>query len=583
MLSGILPDDNPSSSSETVPFDLAHSLTQAIVSHTKGHNVLGALTQTVPQMWCSSDLLLLQKSVLESVIERREFFLRCRYSQLLTEMGFDEEDLDKLSRCPTKAKELAELTVILEEHNFESKLKDSRKKPIQRVILREKSKWVSIPHFFSFPSPKQLVEDKWRALLKIRQKTVLSTIQDEDIDWMSVTKKMMTRGGNRNADEANCKLTYDHLISFKFNNSPWHFQELLRLRELHKKHRNASWEELANLLGTRRTPFACFVKFKTHCMTQPDPSYTVPRSMYPIITEYLQECVGNVVKVDYKIFMSTTKHYKWLRPGKLLALSHQILNPRYRKGRFSIVEDALLMVVMERHKEQLLESDHDRVLDSVAYALPWRHATMWRARIRLLLTAIYRKQWTLEEDRLLMTLVQNLGPNYKLIQRSFPQKDRKRCRHRYVYLSKILNRTTLEDYHMFHKCGRGNFSITKLKDIAEYLNISLLSKLKGKCRFLRETDLEFLRLRRAPKDSNLDDYVLSFPLHVIASALNRLSDCLVHILEKWDEARKEVGHQAAKFNFDSLLSLNRSTLYNHFIFMVECAYIHPLFCDFPLK
>ncbi|ODN03483.1 snRNA-activating protein complex subunit 4 [Orchesella cincta] len=512
------------------PFDLAHSVTQAVVSHVGRRSVLSRLPRQRPVIWRSSDLLLLQKSILQSAIARREFFLDCRYSQLLLEMGFDLEDVERLQKAPTRHCELTVLRAVMEEHECLSKIKGSLKKPIQTVIIKDNPQ-TRIPRVFSLPNPETLVNQKWEKLVEIRRETLISNISEKDIDWLFVIKQMSRATPMSNVEEEICKLTYSHLIDPKFNNAVWRAEEVMKLRSIRERFTGSSWTSIAKRLGTQRTPFSCFVKYKIHCV-QSTPQLLVQKQS--TLEYYIQRYKGNVAKIDQEMF-KVTGHY--MKPMTLLVGINRTLSPRTRHGHFSIVEDVLLLLTMECYREHLSETEN---FDPVAYALPWRYITQWRLRFGRLMTGFYHKMWSLEEDQCLWNLVQEHGPKYKVIQRSFPHKDRKQCRARYVHLERILQSMSLQNYHVMYNSRRKNFDFQKLNPIAEYLEMTIKAKAMGCTRYVREADLEFLRRRRAPSDRELECYLLTFQRGVMCVALDRLLGCLLKIQEKYREFSSEM-------------------------------------------
>ncbi|CAL8133857.1 unnamed protein product [Orchesella dallaii] len=512
------------------PFHLAHSVTQAVVSHSNGCTAISRLPMRRPAIWRSSDLLVLQKSVLQSVIARRDFFLNCRYSQLLFEMGFDLEDMERLNTAPTRLFELATLKTILEEHETLSKLKGSVKKPIQTVVVKTNPQ-TGIPRVFSFPKPETLVLQKWDKLGQIRSETLLSNICEAEIDWLFVIKQMSQGNSTFQIDEEACKLTYSHLIDPKFNNSPWSTDEVMRLRTIRERYPGASWASIAKRLGTQRTPFSCFVKYKMYCV-KCKPQQMVQNQS--VLDYYMTRYRGNIGRMDYEMF-KVTGHY--MKPVSLLLAVNRSLNHRKKLGKFSVVEDTLLLLTMELHREHLLETES---FEPVAFALPWRYISHWRLRFGRIMTGFYSKMWSLEEDQRLCKLAQEYGPKYKLIQRSFPHKNRKQCRGRYVHLQEVLKTKSLQHYHVLYNSRRKDFHLQTLNNIAKYLEMTIKRKAMGNTKCIREADLEFLKLKRAPSERELECYLLTFKRKVMCAALERLLDCLLKIQENCRECSSEI-------------------------------------------
>lgn len=232
MLRGIIPDITESTPTKEIdPFQEARLIKKVLASHANGRTFFNTIPLRKAFIWHGSDLILLQKTILESVIHQREFFLNCRYTDLLTEMGFDAEDLERLSKCLSKEAELGMLKIILNEHDFFGKIKSSHKQPIQTTIIREDYKGSGVPRVMCMPSPDKLVEEKWKAMSEIRRSTVLSKIKDEDINWLYVLKALTEKNPKLDrVDETTCKLTYDHLISLKYNNSLWTYNEVFEVK-----------------------------------------------------------------------------------------------------------------------------------------------------------------------------------------------------------------------------------------------------------------------------------------------------------------------------------------------------------------
>jgi len=98
---------------------------------------------------------------------------------------------------------------------------------------------------------------------------------------------------------------------------------------------------------------------------------------------------GNIAKIDQAMY-KVTGHYT--RPIPLLQVINGQLNPRNKHGKFSIVEDVLLLLAMEQYRERLLKTGN---FEAIAYTLPWRCSSDWRARFGRLMTGFYSKMWTL--------------------------------------------------------------------------------------------------------------------------------------------------------------------------------------------
>lgn len=152
------------------------------------------------------------------------------------------------------------------------------------------------------------------------------------------------------------------------------------------------------------------------------------------------------------------------------------------------------------------------------------------------------------------------GPNYKKIQRFIPGKDRKQLRHRYEYLNHVLKTTalTLGQYHFVCHGTRKDLRVQKFFDMIQFLEATIKTKSCGNIIFVRDVDLEFLKLRRKPTDYNLDSYLMTFPTDLLVATLNRLADCVAHIASKWKEF-KGVGNQGRQSQIYA--SIDRSKLY----------------------
>lgn len=330
----------------------------------------------------------------------------------------------------------------------------------------------------------------------------------------------------------------------------------------------ASWYQIAGVMGTYRTPFSCFVKYKLFCYKKTSKTLQFSPAMLKTVKTMFENCDGNASQVD---FLMTRVTKLMTSPARLMYLYRTSLNPRFRKGKFSAEENALLLVTLEMHKDKIFQ---DWALEKgkfsvIAYLLPWRPSVAWFAHFRTLFTNFHHARWTQKEDERLLELVQEYGPNWKRIEREFPLRDRKQCEGRARRLKNITNSWNLDLYHktmMLQDKGtmRG---LTKMEEVKKYLEVILFSKMQGNRKYILQTDLEFLKLRRQPTDRELECYLMTFPVNIFKQVLARVTECIsrVKVRRNEFEGNKFVNKEDEEENRrrriqETVRKLNRSKL-----------------------
>lgn len=129
-----------------------------------------------------------------------------------------------------------------------------------------------------------------------------------------------------------------------------------------------------------------------YCANNYSVNQVVPPQQKQIVEECFEATMGNVAQVDYMLSRVLKKHYMWTKPRRLLMYANIYLNPRKRFGKFSLVEDILLLVVMEKYKDHVVKNDGN--MNPIAYCMPWRNITTLKQRFSTLFMTFYWKAWT---------------------------------------------------------------------------------------------------------------------------------------------------------------------------------------------
>ncbi|CAK1541053.1 unnamed protein product [Leptosia nina] len=242
-----------------------------------------------------------------------------------------------------------------------------------------------------------------------------------DYDWCYIANKL-----NLKHNPQEYKAIWKLFLHPSINKQAFSKKEHNTLLQLASKNNFQNWDSIAKQLNTNRSPYQCFVYFRTH-VTNP----SSPKKWTPQEEEYLKRIIeyyrlGNYIPWA-KVVGCMENRTKIQVYNKYMRLLEE------RKGRFLPEEDAVILTFVDKHGP-----DFKRM----KWYLPGRSIAQCRVRYQVLSTKRMSKVWTVEEDKKLLQLVANQEPprNFFELARHFKNKERTHIRARYLTLEKWMKR-----------------------------------------------------------------------------------------------------------------------------------------------
>jgi myb proto-oncogene protein len=87
--------------------------------------------------------------------------------------------------------------------------------------------------------------------------------QGDMVDWISVSEKLRVAEGSRPRSTVSCLVHYKHFVEQGVSQAPFSEEEDSSVREIVQRRGACNWETIASELGTQRTAWQCFSRYKT--------------------------------------------------------------------------------------------------------------------------------------------------------------------------------------------------------------------------------------------------------------------------------------------------------------------------------
>ncbi|GMT05566.1 hypothetical protein PENTCL1PPCAC_27740, partial [Pristionchus entomophagus] len=212
------------------------------------------------------------------------------------------------------------------------------------------------------------------------------------VDWASIA--MVVFKGSRTPDALRLKWCNEQ--SPQWNQAEWTVSEVKKLNELATKD-FVSWTMIADKLGTRRTPWQCFEKYKSEIASE-----ILKREWTQEEDERLLKLVESLQLNGVVQWDKVTYHMAGRTRQQCRTRYRCTLDKTIKHGRWTDEEDLLLMCSIGRYgaKEWV----------KIAKGVPGRNDRQCRERwVNVLDRANRSEEWTMEEDEKLLYAVNMFG------------------------------------------------------------------------------------------------------------------------------------------------------------------------------
>ncbi|XP_054629714.1 snRNA-activating protein complex subunit 4 isoform X2 [Dunckerocampus dactyliophorus] len=164
--------------------------------------------------------------------------------------------------------------------------------------------------------------------------------QFEDHDWQKIAN--IDFEGLREAEDI--RLFWQNFLHPSINKSRWSAEEVQKLRELSRRHKERNWDLIAAELGTGRTAFMClqtFQRFISDSLKRRTWTESEDKKFRELVDKMR---IGNFIpytQISYFMEGRDTPQliYRWC----------QVLDPSLKKGPWSKEEDQMLLRAVARH------------------------------------------------------------------------------------------------------------------------------------------------------------------------------------------------------------------------------------------
>ncbi|XP_075217612.1 proximal sequence element A Pbp95 [Lycorma delicatula] len=263
----------------------------------------------------------------------------------------------------------------------------------------------------------------------IKKKSLLELISkcppDREFDWLRIETEYVH---SHSAQE--CQRMWHLYIKPSVNRKNWTRAEDKRLISLVEKHNKQDWDSIAKCLGTSRTGYQCFVNYQTRLNKE-------LKKLGKWTKEEDERLVGLVAKCRIGNYIPWPK-IAYYFDGRSLAQIYcrwtSSLNPELKKGRFSKVEDKLIVSFVRKFGEDF---------PKMSKFIGDRTSVQLRERYSRAVPAKYQNsgRWSYEEDELLMSLVEKYGVSqWSAISKQFVTRTRTQIRHRYSAIKQFMEK-----------------------------------------------------------------------------------------------------------------------------------------------
>lgn len=237
------------------------------------------------------------------------------------------------------------------------------------------------------------------------------------VDWVQISEAHLP---SRFPED--CLFQWNAHLHPMISKAPWSDEETRRLFCLAERGGNCNWQEIAIDLGTGRTPSQCLSRFvrsrpehKSSKWSNEDDSTL--RNAVALIGEGHWQAVANCL-------LNRTGQqclHRW----------RKVLNPTIRKGKWTLEEDEMLLNAVVQCSKPLSWSQ-------VSVFVRGRTDVQCRERYCNVLNPSLQKQpWTLEEDKLLRSIVLQQGTgHWSMVSRGLAGRTDNQCMRRWRVLSK---------------------------------------------------------------------------------------------------------------------------------------------------
>ncbi|XP_049885587.1 snRNA-activating protein complex subunit 4-like [Pectinophora gossypiella] len=327
------------------------------------------------------------------------------FSEITSIPGWTVKDKEQLlQQLTTKSRNIKknQLTSEIAQLKRDSKVKNSKEIGKQVAVLKK----------------------RLSAVDKMPMSKKLALPLDEEYDWDDIATAL-----NQRHSAQEYRSLWKTFLHPSINKKGWDRREHNKLQELAHLNGLQNWDKIAKELNTGRTPYQCFVYYRTNM------GNAIGRKWTREEEEYLRRLIEYYKEDDHipwsKVAACMENRTKIQIYNKYARLQEQ------RKGRFLPEEDAVLLTSVEHFGQNFKK---------IVKYLPGRSAAQLRVRYQVLHknnTTKTSTVWKVNEDRKLIELMANQDSsfiNYASLTEFFPDKTRAQLRARYSTLNKFMKK-----------------------------------------------------------------------------------------------------------------------------------------------
>ncbi|XP_075415922.1 snRNA-activating protein complex subunit 4 isoform X2 [Tenrec ecaudatus] len=214
-------------------------------------------------------------------------------------------------------------------------------------------------------------------------------------DWEKISN--VNFEGGRSAEEI--QKFWQNCEHPSINQQAWSVEEVERLQVLSAQHGHLQWQQIAEELGTRRSPFQCLQKYQQHNRALKRREWTEEEDC--MLTQLVQEMrVGSHIPYRRIVYYMEGRDsmqliYRWTKS----------LDPSLRRGCWTPEEDAKLLQAVAKHGEH----DWFKIREEV----PGRSDAQCRDRyLRRLRFNLRKGRWNPKEEEKLVELIEKHGAGH---------------------------------------------------------------------------------------------------------------------------------------------------------------------------
>lgn len=246
---------------------------------------------------------------------------------------------------------------------------------------------------------------------------------DREFDWLRVSAQHVHLHSSEE-----CQRMWHLFVKPTINKKKFTAEEDRNMIKLVEEYGEQNWDIIAKCLQTSRSEFLCFVNYQRRlskgCRTMGKWTNEEDERLLSIIEEHK---VG-----DYIPWPKVAYYFEERSLTQLYNRWNQSLNPNVRKGRFTKVEDKLIVSYVRKYGENF---------PKISKLLGHRTSTQIRERYCRKKSMVSQNvgRWSLEEDELLLSLVKKHGvKRWSLISKQFITRTRTQIRQRYSAIKNFI-------------------------------------------------------------------------------------------------------------------------------------------------